>query len=52
VLRLRSEQARQGKVSAMIALERALRAQAREESELDPAIDRILTRGEGRDSGT
>jgi hypothetical protein len=52
VLRLLSEQARQGKVSAMIALERALRAQDREESELDPAIDRILTRGEGRDSGT
>jgi hypothetical protein len=52
VLRLLSGQARQGKVSAMIALERALRAQAREESELDHAIDRILTKGEGRDSGT
>jgi hypothetical protein len=42
VLQLLSEQARDGKVSAMIALERALRAQDREESELDHAIDRIL----------
>jgi hypothetical protein len=44
VLRLLSQQAREGKLSALIALERALRAQDREESELDHAIDRILTK--------
>jgi hypothetical protein len=42
VLRLLSEQARKGRVGAMIALERALRARDREQSELDATLDRIL----------
>jgi hypothetical protein len=39
---LLSQKAREGSTSAMIALERALRARAREEDEVGDAIDRIL----------
>lgn len=43
-LEMLAERARDGSVTAIVALERALRAVAKEESELDGAIDRILTK--------
>jgi hypothetical protein len=44
-LRLLTEKAREGSTSAMIALERALRAAAdNKEDEVGNAIDRILTK--------
>jgi hypothetical protein len=42
VLTLLSQKAREGSTSAMIALERALRAQDREQSEIDEVIDRLM----------
>ena len=47
-LRMLTEKAREGSTSAMIALERALRAAAnqQEEDEVGNAIDRILEQGE------
>lgn len=45
VLKILSEQARKGSVSAATALERALRRDAEKvENEVDEAIDRILTK--------
>jgi hypothetical protein len=46
VLIMLTEKAREGQTGAMIALERALRARAREEEdEVGEAIDRILRKG-------
>lgn len=42
VLRILTEQARKGSVSAAVALERALRTQEAGAREVDDAIDRIL----------
>ena len=48
-LALLTEKAREGSTSAMIALERALRAAAEtKEDEVGNAIDRILTKANGR----
>jgi hypothetical protein len=46
VLALLSQKAREGSTSAMIALERALRARERDEDEVGDAIDRILEMGD------
>jgi hypothetical protein len=45
VLALLSAKARAGSVSAAIALERALRARDHELSDIDDALDRILSEG-------
>ena len=43
VLRMLTEKARQGQTSAMIALERALRARAKEDEDpLDEELERLL----------
>jgi hypothetical protein len=48
VLEILTEQARKGSVTAAAALERALRAAAKqEEDEVGNAIDRILTKANG-----
>jgi hypothetical protein len=47
VLELLSAKAREGSTSAMIALERALRARDREQEEVNEIITRIL--GDGRE---
>lgn len=44
VLVILSQQAKAGSVTAAAALERALRAVARQEDEIDDAINRILTK--------
>lgn len=44
VLEILSQQAKDGSVTAAAALERALRAVARQEDEIDDAIDRILAK--------
>jgi hypothetical protein len=50
VLAILSRAARDGSISAAIALERALRAREREQSEIDDVLDRILG-GEGEGAG-
>ncbi len=42
VLQLLTEKAREGSTSAMIALERALRAEQKDRDPLDDELDRIL----------
>ena len=46
VLELLSERARDGSVSAAIALERALRAAPRSDENFDDELDRLLRDGE------
>jgi hypothetical protein len=47
VLGLLSQKARDGSTSAMIALERALRARDRDETEIGTVLDQILEEAEG-----
>ena len=47
VLALLSQKAREGSTSAMIALERALRARDRDEDEIGTVLDQILDEAEG-----
>ena len=47
VLELLSQKAREGSTSAMIALERALRARDRDEDEIGTVLDQILDEAEG-----
>ena len=47
VLGLLSEKAREGSTSAMIALERALRARDRDEDEIGTVLDQILDEADG-----
>ena len=47
VLALLSQKAREGSTSAMIALERALRARDRDEDETGTVLDQILEEAEG-----
>jgi hypothetical protein len=47
VLALLSQKAREGSTSAMIALERALRARDRDEDEIGTVLDQILEEAEG-----
>ena len=47
VLALLSEQARAGKVAALVSLERALRPEGPEQEDIDAELDRILGKGEG-----
>ena len=47
VLALLSQKAREGSTSAMIALERALRARDRDENETGTLLDQILAEAEG-----
>jgi hypothetical protein len=49
VLRLLSEQARNGSVTAATALERALRGQPLTDEDLDADLERILTKDDGED---
>jgi hypothetical protein len=51
VLDLLSQKAREGSTSAMIALERALRAQDREQSEIDDVIDRLMAEPDDQTRG-
>jgi hypothetical protein len=47
VLVLLSEQARAGKVAALVSLERALRPEGSGQEDIDAELDRILGKGEG-----
>jgi hypothetical protein len=46
VLALLSEQARVGKVAALVSLERALRPEGPGQEDIDAELDRILGKGE------
>ena len=52
VLELLSQKARDGSTSAMIALERALRAKNRDEDEIGTVLDQILEEAEGDPGGS
>jgi hypothetical protein len=47
VLALLSDQARVGKVAALVSLERALRPDGPGREDIDAELDRILGKGEG-----
>jgi hypothetical protein len=47
VLALLSEQARAGKVAALVSLERALRPEGSGQEDIDAELGRILGEGEG-----